>query len=63
MIDIDPGFQQPMQTGMPFSSFNPYAQQQQQQQEEWARQQQMAELQRQVRRRPFILSLTSSLSS
>jgi hypothetical protein len=37
-----------MMTGMPFSSFNPYAQQQQQQQEEWARQQQMAELQRQV---------------
>ena len=35
-------------TGMPLSSFNPYAQQQQAQQEEWARQQQMADLQRQV---------------
>jgi len=42
-------FQQPMQTGLQFSSFNPYAQQQQQMQDEWMRQQQMAELQRQVR--------------
>lgn len=48
LIDIDAPLQHPMQTGMPFSSFNPYAQQAQQQQEEWARQQQMMELQRQA---------------
>ncbi|KAK4706010.1 hypothetical protein P7C70_g183, partial [Phenoliferia sp. Uapishka_3] len=52
LIDIDTPFQQvqqPMMTGMPLQSFNPYAaQQQQMQQEEWARQQQMMELQRQA---------------
>lgn len=43
-----PTVQQPMQTG--WMSFNPYQAQQQAQMEEYMRQQQLLELQRQVRR-------------
>lgn len=48
LIDMDaPAVQQPMQTG--WMSFNPYQAQQQAQMEEYMRQQQLLELQRQVR--------------
>jgi epsin len=44
---MDTPIQQPQQTG--WASFNPYAAQQQAQMEEYMRQQQLMELQRQVR--------------
>jgi epsin len=48
LIDMDaPEPQQPMQTG--WMSYNPYQAQQQAQMEEYMRQQQLLELQRQVR--------------
>lgn len=52
LIDMDAPTQQPMATG--WASFNPYAAQQQAQMEEYMRQQQLMELQRQVRSRSLL---------